>query len=56
MTTRSNAAFLGAGAELRDVDEMLRDILDDERERGLDRERRSGLTRAEELDLLGRLS
>jgi 2'-hydroxyisoflavone reductase len=56
MTTRSNAAYLAAGGALRDVDETLRDILADERARGLGRERRAGLTRSEELGLLGQLN
>jgi 2'-hydroxyisoflavone reductase len=56
MTTRSNAAYLAAGGTPRDVDETLRDILADERARGLGRERRSGLTRAEELELLEQLA
>jgi 2'-hydroxyisoflavone reductase len=56
MTTRSNSAYLAAGGTLRDIVETLRDILADERARGLARERRSGLTRAEELELLDRLA
>jgi nucleoside-diphosphate-sugar epimerase len=52
MTTRSNAAYLAAGGGLRPFDETVRDVLADEVERGVDRERRAGLTRAEELQLL----
>jgi hypothetical protein len=42
---------VGAG-----IRETLARTLADERERGLDRERRSGLTRAEELALLAELA
>jgi hypothetical protein len=55
MTTRSNAAYLARGGTIRDLDETLRDVLADERERGLDRERRAGLRRTEELALLHEL-
>lgn len=50
--TRSHSAYLVAGGRLRDVRETLRRTLVDERIRGLARDRRSGLTRAEELALL----
>lgn len=52
---RSNAAFRTAGGTLRSVQETLGDTLDDEASRGLERERRSGLTRREERDLLAML-
>ncbi|MHA7208743.1 NAD-dependent epimerase/dehydratase family protein [Arthrobacter sp. MDT1-65] len=52
---RSNAAFRAAGGTLRDVRDTLEDTLDDERARGLERDRRAGLTRAEELELLATL-
>jgi 2'-hydroxyisoflavone reductase len=55
MMTRSNALYLAAGGRLRYLDETVRDVLADERERGLDRERRAGLARAEELQLLDEL-
>jgi nucleoside-diphosphate-sugar epimerase len=55
MTTRSNAAYRAAGGTLRDLDETLRDVLTDERARGLDRARRAGLSRPEEIELLARL-
>jgi len=55
MLARSNAAYLASGGTLRDLDETLRDILVDERERGLGRERRAGLTRSDELALIGLL-
>ncbi|WP_431798278.1 NAD-dependent epimerase/dehydratase family protein [Microbacterium kunmingense] len=54
--TRSNAAYRAAGGPLRALEDTLRRTLADERARGLDRERRSGLTRAEELALLGEMS
>lgn len=54
--TRSNAAYRAAGGRLRGIRETLERTLADERERGLDRERRSGLARADELALLDRLA
>jgi 2'-hydroxyisoflavone reductase len=51
---RSNAAFTAANGTLRSLTETLTDTLGDERARGLDRERRSGLSRAEERELLDR--
>jgi 2'-hydroxyisoflavone reductase len=55
MTTRSNAAFLAAGGRLRPLAETVHDTLLDEVARGLDRDRRAGLSRTEELDLLDQL-
>lgn len=55
MAQRSNAAFRAAGGQLRPLEQSLADALADEQHRGLDGERRSGLTRAEELALLGLL-
>ena len=55
MARRNNAAFLAAGGILRDLDETLSDTLADERVRGLDRQRRSGLSRDDERELLARL-
>ncbi|GAA1346162.1 NAD-dependent epimerase/dehydratase family protein [Arthrobacter roseus] len=52
MAQRSNTAFRAAGGQLRPLEHSLADVLADEQHRGLDRERRSGLTRAEELALL----
>lgn len=52
LAERSNAAFKAAGGTLTNLRGTLIRVLDDERARGLDRDRRSGLTRAEELDLL----
>ncbi|HEX5858689.1 MAG TPA: reductase [Microbacterium sp.] len=53
---RSHAAYDRMGGALRPLSETLERTLGDERARGLDRERRSGLTRAEELEVLERLS
>ena len=53
--TRSNAAYRLLGGRLRPLRETLARTLADERERGLDRERRSGLSRADELALLAEL-
>ncbi|WP_098456586.1 NAD-dependent epimerase/dehydratase family protein [Sanguibacter antarcticus] len=53
---RSNQAFRAAGGTLRPVRETLADTLEDERARGLDRPRRAGITRDDELDLVTRLA
>ncbi|MFK4835306.1 NAD-dependent epimerase/dehydratase family protein [Microbacterium sp. ZW T2_14] len=50
--TRSNTAYRLLGGRLRPVRETLERTLADERKRGLDRERRAGLTRSDELALL----
>jgi 2'-hydroxyisoflavone reductase len=55
MTTRSDAGLRALGDRRRPLRETMRDVLADERERGLDRPRRSGLTRAEELGVLATL-
>ncbi|MET0448527.1 MAG: NAD-dependent epimerase/dehydratase family protein [Aeromicrobium sp.] len=44
---------MALGLERRPLADTLRDTLDDERDRGLDRERRAGLSRSDELALLG---
>lgn len=49
---RSGAAYLEAGGRVRRLEDTLERVLADERERGLDRPRRAGLTRAEERELL----
>lgn len=54
-TERDNGAFHRAGGSQSHLREVLGRTLTDERSRGLDRDRRSGLTRSEELELLGRL-
>jgi len=51
--TRSNTAYRLLGGRLRPLRETLERTLGDERARGLDRERRAGLTRPDELELLG---
>ncbi|WP_150958431.1 NAD-dependent epimerase/dehydratase family protein [Microbacterium testaceum] len=50
---RSDAAFVASGGRRRPLAETMRRTLDDERERGLDRPRRAGLTPAEEAEVLG---
>ncbi|MCY7289183.1 MAG: NAD-dependent epimerase/dehydratase family protein [Cryobacterium sp.] len=49
---RSRSRFLAAGGTERNLEQTLEDVLVDERTRGLGRDRRSGLTRAEETLLL----
>ncbi|MFD5216034.1 NAD-dependent epimerase/dehydratase family protein [Microbacterium sp. NPDC058345] len=53
--TRDNTAYRAAGGPVSPLDETIRRVLADERARGLDRERRSGLSRAEEAELLDQL-
>ena len=53
---RSNEAFGAAGGTVRPLRETLVDTLADERARGLERPRRAGLARDEELELLTELS
>ncbi|TDN88666.1 NAD-dependent epimerase/dehydratase family protein [Microbacterium sp. BK668] len=53
--TRTNSVYRNLGGSLRPLDRTLRDTLADERERGLDRERRSGLPRTDELAVLADL-
>jgi 2'-hydroxyisoflavone reductase len=55
-STRSNAAYRAARGHLRGIRDTLGRTLADERRRGLDRERASGLSRAEELALLDELA
>ncbi len=55
-TRRSNAAFISAGGVLRSLDDTLTGSLEYEQRCGLDRERRSGLSRHDELALLEILS
>lgn len=50
--TRSNTAFREAGGRLRPLTETIRAVVADEQGRGVDRDRRAGLTRAEEVALL----
>ncbi|GAA5203666.1 NAD-dependent epimerase/dehydratase family protein [Microbacterium jejuense] len=55
MTHRS-AVFAAAGGTLRPLRETMQRTLADERARGLDRERRAGLARSDELALLAELA
>ena len=55
MAAMDTARAAAAGLQRRPLVETLADTLLDERARGLDRERRAGLTRDDELDLLARL-
>lgn len=50
--TRSNARYRAAGGRRRPLDETIAAVVDDEQARGVDRDRRAGLTRADELALL----
>lgn len=50
--TRSNSAFHASGGRLRPLADTVERIVADERERGVDRDRSAGLTRAEEWELL----
>ncbi|MBD3943723.1 NAD-dependent epimerase/dehydratase family protein [Microbacterium sp. NEAU-LLC] len=54
--THRNAIFRAAGGTLRPLRETLERTLADERARGLDRERRAGLVRSDELALLAELA
>lgn len=54
--TRSNARFHSTGGALRPLAETIAGVVADERSRGVDRARRAGLTRAEELTLLAELA
>jgi 2'-hydroxyisoflavone reductase len=49
---RSDTAFLRAGGVCRPLEATLADVLEDEERRGTERPRRSGLTDAEESELL----
>lgn len=53
--TRSNAVYRLLGGRLRPLAETLRRTLEDERARGLDRDRQAGLSRPDELALLADL-
>lgn len=54
--TRSNTVYRDLGGRLRPLRETLERTLDDERARGLGRERASGLSRADEVELLAALA
>lgn len=49
---RDNTAYLAAGGALTPLAQTTADVAADERERGLDRPRRAGLSRAEEAEML----
>jgi nucleoside-diphosphate-sugar epimerase len=53
--TRSNARFRATGGSLRPLADTIAEVLADERSRGVDRDRRAGLTRDEERALLAEL-
>ncbi|GAA3622565.1 SDR family oxidoreductase [Microbacterium awajiense] len=53
--TRDTAAYGALGGRIRPIAQTLRDTLADERTRGLDRARASGLSRADELALIAEL-
>ncbi len=53
---RDNSAYRAAGGSLRPLEKTIRAVLDDERARGLERERRAGLRRDDELALIERLT
>ncbi|MBC7595005.1 MAG: NAD-dependent epimerase/dehydratase family protein [Kineosporiaceae bacterium] len=55
MGSQNDARIIESGISRRPMTELLADSLDYERSLGLDRERRAGLTRAEELALIGQL-
>ncbi|KZC93696.1 MULTISPECIES: NAD-dependent epimerase/dehydratase family protein [Clavibacter] len=55
MLARSDAGIRALGVARRPLAETMRDVLADERDRGVDRARRSGLTRDEELAVLSDL-
>lgn len=52
---RSNAAYLANGGTLRPLEDTVAEVVRDERARGVDRERRAGLTRHQEQGLLAEL-
>lgn len=54
--TRTNAAYRAAGGRVRDLNATLGRTLEDERVRGLSRDRVAGLSRADELALLAELA
>ncbi|MCS3443532.1 NAD-dependent epimerase/dehydratase family protein [Microbacterium phyllosphaerae] len=54
--TRANARYRAAGGDLRPLDETVAVVIADEQARGIDRDRRAGLTRSDELALLQLLS
>jgi hypothetical protein len=55
MASMDTARAAAAGLNRRPLVETIADTLADEQSRGLDRERKAGLTRDDELELLARL-
>ncbi|GAA2174730.1 SDR family oxidoreductase [Agrococcus versicolor] len=53
---RSNAALLADGIRLRPTAETVRDVVADERDRGLDRARANGIARADEVAVLAAIA
>lgn len=53
---RANTRFHATGGRLTPLDETIRRVVEDERARGIHRERRAGLTRADERELLAQLT
>lgn len=53
--TRSNAAYVASGGTLRPLVDTVSAVLDDERVRGVNRDRKAGLTRAAEEELIAEL-
>ena len=54
--SRDNSAYRAAGGAFRPLEVTARAVLDDERARGLDRERRAGLSRQDEKELIDQLT
>jgi hypothetical protein len=54
--TRANGTYRILGGRHRPLEDALQRVLADERERGLDRSRSAGLTRADERELLDALA
>ncbi|WP_314096430.1 NAD-dependent epimerase/dehydratase family protein [Microbacterium foliorum] len=52
--TRANTRYRAAGGGLRPLAETIATVVADEQERGTDRDRRAGLTRVDEIELLQR--
>ncbi|KQZ22358.1 NAD-dependent epimerase/dehydratase family protein [Microbacterium sp. Root553] len=52
--TRANTRYRAAGGVLRPLAETIATVVADEQERGTDRDRRAGLTRVDEIELLQR--
>jgi nucleoside-diphosphate-sugar epimerase len=53
---RDNSAYRAAGGAITPLEQTIRAVLDDELARGVERERRAGLSRADELALIAQLT